>query len=84
MASKSQILKSTNNVWCAECKRLFDAFAEADQVHEKLISDVQTACATADAVEANRIQVLVPPAMETCHHARERFLQHRKAHKSGS
>ena len=63
--------------WCSECKRLFEAFANADFLRENLISNIESATLPA---EIERLEISADDARRKCQNAKENFVAHRSRH----
>ncbi len=66
--------------WCAECKRLFETFAEADGLWQSLTSEVESAVAARDSPEIERLKISAVAARQASQHAKEAFITHRSRH----
>jgi hypothetical protein len=79
MSSKDDVLNPT--AWCLECKRLFEAFSEADLVYESLISEAASASVEGDLSELNKVWMRLGQALSDAQCARTTFMQHRATHR---
>jgi hypothetical protein len=71
---------SETAAWCSECKRLFEAFSEADYLWQNLISVVENAVLELDSAEIERLKIQAGDARRECQSIRENFVQHRNTH----